>query len=185
MNKNEITKVSVFDCDGTMIDTTMPEIGKEMWKKATGEDYPHRGWWSKRESLDINIYPNNVFDDMHAEFKKAKAESNTFVTLLTGRITPLRKQIDAILDKHDLDFDDVVLTGDKRFNKVDGVGAKDTLAFKLNYLNSLQGQFPNLEQIEFWDDRDHHNETFVQWGKLQSIPVAIHHVQRGDGDSNP
>lgn len=182
MNKNEITKVSVFDFDGTLIDTTMPEIGKEMWKKNTGEDFPHKGWWSKRESLDINIYPNEVFDDILDSFNKAKAEENTFVVLLTGRITPLRKQIDTILAKHDLVFDDVVLTGDKRFNKVDGVSAVDTLAFKTNYLNSLGGQFSNLKQIDFWDDRDHHQESFNKWAKAQAIEVNIHHVKR-DGDS--
>jgi len=179
MNKNEITKVSVFDFDGTLIDTTMPEIGKEMWKKATGEDFPHKGWWSKRESLDINIYPNNVFDDILAEFNKAKGNANTFVALCTGRITPLTNQVKAILDKHNLVFDDVVLTGDKRFNN----GASDTLTFKINYLSSLQDQFPNLEMIEFFDDRDHHQATFQQWGKLQPIPVHIHHVQR-DSDSS-
>lgn len=27
-------------------------------------------------------------------------------------------------------------------------------------------------------DRDEHQATFVQWGKLQSIPVYIHHVKR-------
>lgn len=174
MDINQITKVSVFDFDGTLIDTTMPDVGKEMWKKATGEDYPHRGWWGRRESLDLSIFPNEVFPDMQAEFNKAKADENTFVTLVTGRITPLANQVNAILNKHNLKFDDVILTGDKRFND----GARDTLTFKINYLNSLQKQFPNLKQIEFWDDRDHHQATFIQWGKLQPIPVHIHHVKR-------
>jgi len=178
MDINQITKVSVFDFDGTLIDTTMPEIGKKMWEKAKGEDYPHKGWWSKRESLDLDIFPNDVFADMQAEFNKATGEGNTFVALVTGRITPLTNQVNAILNKHNLKFDDVVLTGDKRFNKVDGKGASNTLEFKINYLNSLQKQFPNLEQIEFWDDRDHHQATFIQWGKLQPIPVHIHHVKR-------
>jgi hypothetical protein len=174
MDVNLITKVSVFDFDGTMIDTTMPEIGKKMWKDATGEDFPHKGWWSKRESLDINIFPNEPFADMVSAFNKEKANENTFVSLCTGRITPLTKQVNAVLDKNNLKFDDVVLTGDKRFND----GAKDTLSFKINYLNSLQSTFPNLEMIEFWDDRNHHHDTFVQWGKLQTIPVQINHVKR-------
>ena len=175
MDINQITKVSVFDFDGTLIDTTMPDIGKKMWKDATGEDYPHKGWWGRRESLDIDIYPNDVFPDMQAEYNKAKADENTFVTLCTGRITPLANQVQAILNKHNLKFDDIALTGDKRFND----GASNTLAFKINYLNSLQKQFPNLKQIEFWDDRDEHQTTFIQWGKLQTISVHIHHVKRG------
>lgn len=27
-------------------------------------------------------------------------------------------------------------------------------------------------------DRDEHQATFIQWGKLQPIPVYIHHVKR-------
>lgn len=174
MDVNQIKKVSVFDFDGTLIDTTMPDEGKQIWKEKTGEDYPHKGWWGKRESLDINIFPNEAFPDMANEFRKAKSEPNTFVALCTGRITPLTAQVKAILNKHGFQFDDVVLTGDKRFNG----NANNTLKFKINYLNSLKDQFPNLEEIEFWDDRDEHQSTFVQWGKLQPIPVYIHHVQR-------
>jgi hypothetical protein len=174
MDVNKITKVSVFDFDATLIDTMMPDLGKQIWKDITGEDFPHKGWWSKRESLDIEKFPHNAFDDMTAEFNKAKSEGNTFVALCTGRIVPLTDQVKAILAKHNFQFDDVVLTGDKRFND----GAKDTLRFKINYLNSLQGQFPNLEEIEFWDDRKIHHTAFVQWGKLQTIPVTINHVKR-------
>ena len=174
MDVTKITKVSVFDFDGTLIDTTMPDEGKKLWKQKTGEDFPHKGWWSKRESLDLNVFPNNAFDDMRSEFNNAKSEPNTFVALCTGRITPLTNQVKAVLAKHGFKFDDVVLTGDNRFNN----GANNTLSFKINYLNSLQKQFPNLEEIEFWDDRDEHQATFVQWGRLQSIPVYIHHVKR-------
>jgi len=174
MNVNEITKVSVFDFDGTLIDTAMPDEGKRIWKEKTGEDYPHKGWWSKRESLDLNVFPNDAFPDMASEFRKAKSEPNTFVALCTGRITPLTSQVKAVLNKHGFQFDDVVLTGDNRFN----AGANNTLRFKINYLNSLQKQFPNLKEIEFWDDRDEHHDTFIAWSRLQSITVHIHHIKR-------
>jgi hypothetical protein len=172
MDLEQIKKVSVFDFDGTLIDTTMPDVGKKMWKDATGEDYPHKGWWGRRESLDINIFPNKPFADIVSEFNKAKSEPNTFVVLCTGRITPLTNEVLAILNKYNFVFDDVVLTGDKRFQG----DSNNTVGFKVNYLNSLQKQFPNLEQIEFWDDRRHHHTTFVQWGKLQPIPVKINLV---------
>lgn len=168
----EIKKVVVIDFDGTLINTTMPEIGKDIWKRVKGEDFPHRGWWSKRESLDIDLFDNDVFSDILAVFNKAKSEANTFVALCTGRVTPLTKEVNAILAKHNLVFDDVVLTGDKRFNN----GASDTLSFKMNYLNSLKKQFPNLECVEFYDDRRHHYDTFVKWGESQPFVVKIHLV---------
>lgn len=176
MNKEKITKVSVFDFDGTLIDTMMPDLGMDIWKRETGKDFPHKGWWSKRESLDIDIFPNNAFPDMKSEYDKAKSEANTFVALCTGRITPLTNQVMAILNKHGFNFDDVVLTGDKRFND----GANNTLTFKINYLNSLQKQFPNLEEIEFWDDRKIHTDVFLEWGKSQEIIFNYHLVERGE-----
>jgi hypothetical protein len=178
MKKEDVKKVTVIDFDGTLIDTTLPEIGKKIWKEKTGNEYPHRGWWSRRESLDIDIYPNEVFSDIEIEYNKAKSESNTFVSLCTGRITPLTKQVKVILNKYNFKFDDVVLTGDKRFNN----GASDTLSFKINYLNSLQKEFPNLEEIEFFDDRTHHNATFVNWGDKQKILVTINHVKRTENN---
>jgi len=174
MKVTDITKVSVFDFDGTLIDTTMPEVGKPMWEKAKGEEWPHRGWWSRRESLDIDVFENAPFDDIVSDFRRESANANTFVSLCTGRIVPLRDQVQAILNKYGFVFDEVVLAGQKPWGK----GASDTLKFKINYLDDLKNRFPNLEVIEFWDDRNEHNETFVQWGKLQEIPVQINHVHQ-------
>ena len=158
MKLEQIRKVSIYDFDGTLIKTPEPELGKKIWKEKTGEDYPHKGWWGKRESLDIDIFEHEPFADIVSEFNKSKTESHTFTVLLTGRIIPLTNEVLAILNKYNLVFDDVVLTGDKRFQG----DSNNTLSFKVNYLNSLQGQFPNLEQIEFFDDRREHHATFVQ-----------------------
>jgi len=174
MNAENIKKVSVFDFDGTLIDTQMPDTGKEMWLKAKGEKWAHRGWWSRRESLDMDVFENKPYEDVIADYKIEAANPTTFVTVCTGRIVPLRKQVQAILDKNGLIFDEVILAGQKPWNK----GAHDTLIFKINYLSDLQKRFPNLEEIEFWDDRNEHIPTFVQWGKLQEIPVKINHVHK-------
>jgi hypothetical protein len=176
MNVNDVKKVSVFDFDGTLIDTTMPDVGKEIWKKATGEEYPHKGWWGRRESLNIDIFENKPFDDIVSEFRKEVANPNTFVSLCTGRIIPLTNEVQAILDKYGFRFDEIALTGDKRWNE----GANNTLKFKINYLDDLKNRFPNMQEIEFWDDRNEHNPTFVQWGKLQEIPVKINHVHQSN-----
>ena len=43
----EISKLSVFDFDGTLIDTPLPDYGKAEYKKKTGEDWPFPGWWGQ------------------------------------------------------------------------------------------------------------------------------------------
>ena len=178
MNAEDIKKVSVFDFDGTLIDTQMPDTGKEMWLKAKGEKWAHKGWWSRRESLDIDVFENKPYDDIVADLKVEVANPTTFVSLCTGRIVPLRKQVQAILDKNGFVFDEVILAGQKPWNK----GASDTLSFKVKYLNDLKNRFPNLEEIEIWDDRILHSSTFEQWGKLQTISV-IYNLVHSDSES--
>tara|TARA_R110000796_G_scaffold1673_2_gene6924 strand:+ start:5169 stop:5696 length:528 start_codon:yes stop_codon:yes gene_type:complete len=174
MDINKITKVSVFDFDGTLIDTPMPNPGKEIWKEKTGEDYPHVGWWSKPETLSLDVFDQEPFDDIASLYRTEKANPNTFVCLATGRIIPLTDQVHAILNHHGFNFDEVVLAGDKRWQSKGG----NTLSFKLAYFADLKGRFPNLEMIEIWDDRDEHHATFVQWGRLQHpLNVVINHVK--------
>ena len=64
MKLEQIRKVSIYDFDGTLIKTPEPELGKKIWKEKTGEDYPHKGWWGKRESLDIDIFEHEPFADI-------------------------------------------------------------------------------------------------------------------------
>ena len=35
---------------------------------------------------------------------------------------------------------------------------------------------------EFFDDRNHHHETFVKWGEAKPIDVKIHHIKRTENN---
>jgi hypothetical protein len=172
MREDEIRKVSVFDFDGTLMDTLSLEIGKILWFEKTGTKFPHVGWWSKPESLDLDILPIKPFADIENLFRKESADVDTYVSLCTGRIIRLKPEVDKILGRFNFVFDEVVLNGDRKYS---GKGMdNDTLAFKVRYLGGLQKRFPNLEEIEMWDDRVEHHVTFVQWGKNQNIKVKVH-----------
>lgn len=173
MKNEDIIKASIFDFDGTLIDTLEPIVGKEIWKNKTGEDYPHKGWWGKRESLDLSVFNFKVFDDILNAYKSEYNNSNTFVALATGRISPLRSEVHKILDKHGVRFDEVALAGDKPWS----IGASDTLRFKINYLDSVRKRFGNLKEMEIWDDRVEHHDTFIQWARIQNIPVRVNLVK--------
>ena len=176
MRKDEIKKVSIFDFDGTLIDTELPDTGKAIWKEKTGEDYPHKGWWSKKETLDVDVFENKPFDDIVANFEVEKANPNTHVVLCTGRIIKLTTPVHKILDKYGFEFDDIILNGDRRFG---GKGMdNNTLAYKVRVLGHMVKEFPNIEELEFWDDRASQHPTFIQWGKLQNIKVTIHLVHQ-------
>lgn len=177
-----IKKVAIIDMDGTLVNTIGPDEGRLIWKEKTGEDFPHRGWWSKRETLDIDVFDNHLYEDILDEYKRVKAEVGTFVILCTGRITPLLKQVHAILDKHKLEFDDVILNGDIRFRDIGG--KNDTLPYKVRVLSSMEERFPNLEEIEFWDDRKGHEQTFREWFDKQKIKTTYHLVERIGNDNH-
>jgi hypothetical protein len=67
---DEIKKIAVFDFDGTLIMTPTPDDGKLLYKMKTGNDWPHKGWWGQKDSLDTTIFdiPANqkVVDDYRA-----------------------------------------------------------------------------------------------------------------------
>lgn len=177
MKKNEHIKgVVVIDFDGTLIKTEEPNEGKPIYKEKTGQEWPHKGWWSKPETLDLAIFPNEPYDDIAQEFKKNINSPTTWVSLVTGRMIKLTGGVHNILSHHGFNFDEVVLNGDR--NYVLKGSRNDTVDFKVRYLEALKERFPNLEEIEFFDDREEHIDTFRTWGKLQTIPVNIIHVKR-------
>ena len=51
-----IKKLVCFDFDDTLCNTVKHDDGKVIWREKFGVEYPHRGWWSKPESLDMDIF---------------------------------------------------------------------------------------------------------------------------------
>ena len=56
LDKSKITKIEIYDFDGTLVDTQLPDTGKPIWKEKTGEDWPYKGWWGRVESLDMDVF---------------------------------------------------------------------------------------------------------------------------------
>lgn len=152
--ERKITKISVFDFDGTLISTELPETGKSRWKEVKGTDWPHRGWWGKAESLDLEIFENSVIEHVVEDYKKEKNGPENLVVMLTGRMVALSLDVEKILDKHGLDFD-------RKYYNTGG----DTITCKKKKIEELLREFPHVEVIEIWDDRLEHIPHFEQLGK--------------------
>jgi hypothetical protein len=152
-NSEGITKLSVFDFDGTLVNTPLPEVGKPIWKEKTGEEWPHKGWWGRIESLDMNVFDFPTLPDIVSAYKTEAADKNTMVVLLTGRRTNLAASVKAILDSHGLSFDAYLYNygGDTGDNKIEQIE---------NILNKV----PAIKEVEFWDDRLSHFEKFNNFG---------------------
>ena len=98
-------KIVSFDFDGTMCFTPEPIEGEKIWKEKTGTVWPYTGWWSKKETLDMNIFDIPVNPFVYKKYLEAVAEDDTMVILATGRLLKLQREVEKVLQSHNLEFD--------------------------------------------------------------------------------
>ncbi len=149
----KITKLSVFDFDGTLVDTPLPEEGKKTYKEKTGKDWPHAGWWGQPLSLDMSVFDMPTVPSVIADYDKEKAKPDTMTVMLTGRMVKLGDLVKKILaDKH-LTFDEY------HFNRG---GSTDTA--KIKTMEDILRRVNTIREIHMWDDREEHIPVFQAWG---------------------
>ena len=147
-------RLAIFDFDGTLIDSPEKEVGKETWKEKTGQEYPHIGWWGRRESLDTDVFDIKPFPNVLAQLEKEKATPDTSVVILTSRMEKLRPEIQNILNMHGIVVDDVIL---KR-----GGESKGDVILKIENYN------PDLKEIVVYDDfMDRNAEKIAEYTKIK------------------
>ena len=149
----EKTKASIFDFDGTTMDTLEAESGKAIYKEKTGEDWPFKGWWGRIESLNMDVFDFKPKPEVMSDYKSEVANNNTLTASLTGRRPKLAGAVEAILSANGYKFDRYM------YNY-----GSDTLSNKIEQMGKLLKEFPNIKVIELWDDRNEHVPTFKQWG---------------------
>lgn len=149
----EITKLSVFDFDGTLVDTPLPDKGRKEYKEKTGQDWPFAGWWGQPLSLDDKIFDMPTIPMVMSAYKEEKSSPNTVVIMLTGRIPKLGGIVKNILDSKGLSFDEY------HYNR----GGSTDVA-KVRTLDELLSKYPSVKSVEMWDDRDEHLPIFQSWG---------------------
>ena len=167
---DKITRLAVFDFDGTLLDTPLPtDENKEIYKEKTGEDWPSKGWWSRPETLNQDIFDIPVIKDVISDYKKEKATPNTMVIMLTGRIQKLSSYVEAVLASKGLKFDGY-------FYNTGG----STLDNKIHTMETLLKKYPTIKEIHCWDDRMEHIPHFQACGdNLKGVDFEITIVESG------
>jgi FMN phosphatase YigB (HAD superfamily) len=157
----EYKKIICFDFDDTLCHTPLPEDGKVIWKEKTGFEWPHRGWWSKPESLDVDVFDIPVNKWVYEKYLDAISEDSAYIILATGRIEPLRKEVEKVLIKNNLSFDDVFLNF-----------GGDTFTFKTRLFENMIKKY-QPEEFIMYDDREEHLPKFYEWAKQQPCKVTV------------
>jgi len=152
----KFTKLAIWDFDGTLVNTPLPDEGKVLYKEKTGNDWPHKGWWSKSESLDLEVFDIPTIDSVIADYVIESSNENTAIIMLTGRMEQLSEDVKKILDSHGLVFHEY------HFNK----GGSTDYA-KMKTMDNLLKKYTNVREIQMWDDRLEHIPIFEKWGETK------------------
>jgi hypothetical protein len=154
-----IKRVAIFDFDGTLIDTPLPHEAKIKYEQVTGKEWPYPGFWSKKESLDVDMFDMPVIESVYEDYKKEVANPESLVVMMTGRIGKLSKNVEKILSEKGMLFDE--------YQYKNGKFGSDTLDFKLGMMKEYLERYPQLESMAMWEDRVEHAGPFKEWGESQ------------------
>jgi len=159
MDKNmKKTKMAIFDFDGTLVETPLPDMGRITYNKKTGKPWPYEGWWGRHESLDMDIFDMPIVDAVEIDYNREKANPDTIMVMLTGRMVKLGVYVEKILDSKGFAFDEYC------YNR-----GGSTDVEKMKTMEKLLNKYPSVVELEMWDDRLEHIPTFEQWGKAQCL----------------
>jgi hypothetical protein len=161
LQEQKIKKLISFDFDDTLVHTLLPAEGKMIWKEKTGEDWQHRAWWSRPESLDMDVFDIPLNKKIYRRYKQAISDPDNYVILATGRVKPLQDEVYKILGHYGLSFDETHLNP--------GI---DTFEFKSNLFAKLIYEL-QPEEFVMYDDRQEHLVKFVQWANAMPCKVTI------------
>lgn len=160
-------KLICFDFDKTLIHTMEPEQGREIWLKEKGENFPHpTGWWSKPESMDIDIFYPAINMWTYKHYLEAISDKDNYVFIATGRMEKLKNEVDRILEFHDFKFSDVFCNW-----------GGETFKFKTRLFEQIMRKYPEATEFVLYDDRYEHLVKFIKWAeeaeKIYKIPITI------------
>ncbi|MFW5847358.1 MAG: hypothetical protein ACOCVF_00365 [bacterium] len=142
-----ITRLLAIDLDGTLCNTPHPEYGKEMWSKYYGKEYPHIGWWSKPESLDLNVFDIDCYQSMVNVINKYN-DNETYKIILTSRIPKVEEEINKVLKHNNI--------------KIDKIYTKSGKQDKGERLREIMNQFPELNEVMVFDDNIEDINAYVR-----------------------
>lgn len=171
-----IENLIVFDFDGTMVNTMLPDPGKRIWLEKKGEPWSYRGWWGRSESLCLDTFEHPVNDWVLEQYNKACEMENTYKIILTGRMDYLKDDVQKILNYHGInDIDKIYCNRGGR-----------TESFKIKVLATLLNRHQDtLNKIVMYDDREEHYPTFKHWGvetqKRTGIKIVMDKITNGIG----
>jgi hypothetical protein len=160
-NNIKIHRIAFYDFDGTIIDSPTPKMGKLIWEKKKKRLYPHKGWWSKKESLDFDVFELKPISEIIERLNKDIKDEHCWVVLLTNRMVKLEDEVSDVLDTLNIRFDEFQMYTDRNEPK------------SIRIKNVLQN-YPQAHFIDIYDDDLDNLTAFVELrDELQQDGYAV------------
>jgi len=155
-------KVRFWDFDGTLFDTPLPEVGRDIWLEKTGNKYPHTGWWGRVESMDLTVFDIKPIQTT-LKMLNDDLDDKTIDYVLTSRLSKFTDIIKELLDRNNIKVRGVMTK-----NKYD----KGERIFQT--VNELIGIY-DITDVYFYDDRDKEILSANQWkSDIETLGVKFH-----------
>jgi hypothetical protein len=171
-----VRTLKIFDFDGTLASTVLPEVGMAHYERVTGQPWPAKGWWGRPESLSPPVTElmgdGPALSDFFAEVEGRTAAEPFLLVMMTGRLSTLSRLVEHWLDARGVVVDVCLYHG----------GSGSTFDVKVRHIVRLLAQHPSATAVELWEDRPEHAWLFErldgdasQLGRA-GVRVSVHRV---------
>ena len=141
----KVTQLFVFDFDLTLFNSVDPKDGREIYERATGKKWPHRGWLGHPDSLmpPLSVLPGPALSDYHDH----QGRAGSLTVVLTARIERTQRAVERILEEAQIYPDEI-------YFKPDSTSDTETSPqFKVRIVKKLLSENRNVTLVKFWDDK--------------------------------
>lgn len=159
--KGQPTILNVFDFDGTLMNSPLPEEGKVKYKELTGQEWPHRGWWGQIDSLKpFDVKQIESTKDLYNEYTALPNSVNVLMTNRLAKFEPVVKE---------------KLSGLYIFDYYD---FKNDNREKPDRIKDILKNNPSIEIINIFDDMDDQIERFNRFKEDNpELEINVHQVK--------
>lgn len=163
------TRLHIFDFDQTLFHSPGPP--PNLSKEDRGK------FWHDPESLGGDLVPDDPNQNWYVQhvveaFRRAKKDPRAVVVVMTGRSEPMRKEVERLLERNDLEPDELVLKPKK----------EPTKDYKTREMKRLLAENPDVKKVHFYEDREHHLRDFQEAAEREGYQFVPHYVTETDAD---
>lgn len=172
---DKITRIDLFDFDGTIFNSPEPNVklwGNKMYGKLMAPPKSGGlGWFQNVVTLQSKYLTGCTFNEHVVDaVKKSMSDEHSLTVMLTGRTDNYEPLVKSILSKAGLIFDDY---GFKPLN--DG---GTTFDFKEKFIKDLLLSHSQVNYMQIWEDRAKHLHKFRELLPKLGIDGNVVHVEK-------